>query len=203
MTDNSEPIFKSVFGDQWDELPLVMKKHYANHPYSNDRVIVEGTLNVKTKGILKLFKPFYRWIGSIPLIDENAVPVIVTFESSMDSNVFHFNRVFHFSSQNPYEFRSQMMHQHGNNVVEKMRFGFCWRTSFHYQNNKVIMRHKGYALYFFGRLLPLPVTLLFGRGDAQEVVVDDNHFDMKVEITHFIFGVIYSYAGRFKVTKVR
>ena len=44
--NNSEPTFKSVFGASWDDLPPVMKQHYANQPYSNDEVTVEGTLDV-------------------------------------------------------------------------------------------------------------------------------------------------------------
>lgn len=41
----SEPIFKSIFGESWDFLSPVMKKHYANRPYTDDVTVVEGTLD--------------------------------------------------------------------------------------------------------------------------------------------------------------
>ena len=61
------------------------------------------------------------------------------------------------------------------------------------------MTHQGYSFNLFGKFIPLPVTWLIGRGDAVEFAVDEHHFDMKVEINHFLFGLLYTYYGRFKV----
>jgi len=38
----NEPTFKAIFGDDWDQLPPIMRKHYANRPNSNDTTVVEG-----------------------------------------------------------------------------------------------------------------------------------------------------------------
>lgn len=197
----SVPIFEGIFGKDWDNLPPVIKKHYANRPYSNDSVTVEGKLDVRCRSYMRLLRPIYRLMGSVPAVTEKHVPVIVNFDSSLESRAFHFNRSFRFSSTKPYRFRSKMLQVNGSEVIEVMRFGVCWRMIYGWDGEKVTLRHRGYALNIFGHYVPLPITSLIGRGDASEVAVDDDHFDMNVEITHPLLGVVYSYAGRFKVTK--
>ena len=61
-----EPIFKSVFGDVWDELPKVMQKHYGNRPYSSDITTVEGTLDVMCKPPLKYLSPCLLYTSPSP-----------------------------------------------------------------------------------------------------------------------------------------
>jgi len=192
------PIFQSIFAEHWDDLPVVIEKHYANRPCSNDRVTVKGVMDVSCKGYMNLLKPFYRILGSIPVVSASDVPVTVNFDSAPDTQAFHFNRVFHFNNR-PYQFRSRMLQVGGGEVIEVMRFGICWQMNYSWDGNQVTLRHKGYALSLFGYLLPLPITALVGRGDATETAIDDDHFDMEVKVTHPIFGVVYSYGGRFRV----
>ena len=56
-------------------------------------------------------------------------------------------------------------------------------------------------MHVFGRNIPLPITWLIGRSDAEEMAVDDNKFDMCATITHPLLGKIYEYKGRFRVIK--
>ena len=201
LTLNSSPIFQDIFGDSWKDLPIVLKKHYANRPYSQDKVSVEGVLDVSCRSYMRLLRPFYRLLGSVPAITESGVPVTVDFDSEKNTKAFHFNRTFYFTRAKPYHFRSQMLQISGNEVIEVMRFGVCWRMNYGWDGSKVTLRHKGYALKILGHYLPLPISCLVGRGDADEIAVDDDHFDMRVSITHPLFGDVYSYAGRFKVTR--
>lgn len=79
-------------------------------------------------------------------------------------------------------------------------FGICWRMNYLWEDNKVILRHKAYALKTFNHFIPLPVTWLLGRGDAEEWAIDDNTFAMRATITHPLPGKVYEYKGRFKVS---
>jgi predicted DCC family thiol-disulfide oxidoreductase YuxK len=198
---HAEPIFKSVFGEQWDDLPVVMKKHYANHPYSTDKVIVEGMLDVQYRGPLRLLQPVFRLLGTVPIVNEHNVAITVHFDSSPDSKTFGFNRQFHFREHRPYRFRTRMLQIDGNEMIEIMRFGLCWRFQYRWENDAVVLGHRGYALKLLGHLIPLPLHWITGRGDAIERAIDDDHFDMEVTLVHPWFGEIYRYAGRFKVTK--
>ena len=85
--------------------------------------------------------------------------------------------------------------------MEIMSLGLCWNIHYLWKNNKVILRHKGYALKAFGHFIPLPITWLLGRGDAEEWAIDDNMFEMYAQLTHPLFGKIYEYKGQFEFEK--
>ena len=193
------PTFKSVFGDSWDTLPTVMKKHYSNRPYTSDVTIVNGKLDVMCRGPIKLFSGLFWLMQGIPPLSEKNVPVRVKFKSDPNSKFFHFNRVFNFGTRKPYHFKSTMIQIEGNEVVEVMHSRLGWRMNVLWEDERVKLKHKGYVVALFGHFIPLPITMLLGRGDAEEFPVDDNTFDMEVAITHPWWGKIYGYKGRFEV----
>jgi predicted DCC family thiol-disulfide oxidoreductase YuxK len=197
----SEPIFKSIFGDKWDQLPPVLRKHYANHPYSNDQVVVKGTLDVMCAGPIRIFAPLMKLMGQIPARNEKKVSVSVEFQSDPNSKAFHFIRSFNFKNEKPYIFHSRMMQIKGNEVIEIMPFRLGWKMLYHWDGEKVVLAHNGYALCVFGHFIPVPLTLLMGKGYAEEIAIDDDRFDMVTHITHPWWGKIYEYKGRFKVVK--
>jgi len=196
-----EPIFKTIFGKDWDNLPSVMHKHYANCSYCNDVTTVEGTLDVMCAGPIKFLAPLFWFMRGIPPHNEKDVPVTVNFKSDKGSKSFHFNRTFHFRNRKVYSFNSRMTQVKGNEVVEVMQSGFGWRMNYVWEDGRVRLKHKGYIISLFGRFIPLPLTFLMGEGNAEEVAIDDNTFDMLVTITHPLWGKIYEYKGRFKVKK--
>ncbi|HUT42222.1 MAG TPA: DUF4166 domain-containing protein [Gammaproteobacteria bacterium] len=198
---NGQPIFQAIFGADWNKLPAVIPRHYANRPYSTDRVCVAGTLDVMCHGPVRWFRPLFLLLGMIPPFNEADVPVTVVFESSRTSRDFHFNRTFHFAGRKHYRFRSRMRQLAGDEVVELMRFGIGWKMRYLWKDDKVILQHQGYVLNLFGHYIPLPLTALFGAGHAEETAVDDDTFDMWVEIRHPWWGRIYGYSGRFRISE--
>ncbi|MFK5978210.1 MAG: DUF4166 domain-containing protein [Rhizobiaceae bacterium] len=197
----NEPVFKNVFGESWDELPNVLQKHYANRPYSDDLTTVEGVLDIHCEQPLRFLAPLMKFLGQIPAHTQKNVPVTVRFQSERDSKAFQFNRVFRFSNAAPYEFRSRMIQIEGSEVIEIMRFNLGWRMHVSWDGEKIVLKHKGYALPLFGHFIPLPLTFLMGSGYAEEVAVDAEHFDMLTHITHPWWGEVYGYKGRFKLVK--
>ncbi len=198
MTKKTEPIFKSIFGMQWDNLPPVMHRHYASTPYSHDVTIAEGTLDVYTAPCIKWLKPFFNLLGSVPLHTEKNVPVTVHFRSAPDTKCFCFDRNFHFRNGRPYRFVSHM-EQRGEEVTEIMKFGLGWRMNYLWQDNKVILAPIGFCLSIFNRIIPLPLSWLIGTAYAEEEAIDDTHFRMFVEIRHPLLGRIYEYKGQFEM----
>ncbi|MBN8520657.1 MAG: DUF4166 domain-containing protein [Alphaproteobacteria bacterium] len=193
------PTFKSIFGESWNSLPPVMKKHYANRPYTDDVTVVEGTLDVMCKQPLKFLASLMKFMGQIPAHNEKNVPVIVRFQSDKNTKAFHFNRTFNFKETKPYAFHSRMLQIQGNEVIEVMRFGLCWKMLYLWDGKKVVLKHRGYALRLLGHFIPVPLTVLMGEGYAEEIAVDDNTFDMITHITHPWWGKVYEYKGRFKI----
>ncbi|MGM0423036.1 MAG: DUF4166 domain-containing protein [Pseudomonadota bacterium] len=196
-----QPIFKDVFKTDWPDLPPVMHQHYANRPYSDDRVTVTGHLDVMCAGPLKLLSPLLWWLRGIPPHNEKNVLTTVHFDSRPDSKALHFNRIFHFKTRKAYSFQSRMLPTSNNEVIEIMPFGLGWRTQFSWRDNKVILEHRGYVLQIGGRFIPLPLTLLLGKGYAEETAIDDKTFAMITHITHPWWGKVYEYKGRFEITR--
>lgn len=198
MSINKEPIFKTIFGDDWESLPEVFKKHYANYPYSDDAYQVEGHLDVMCRGLYRLLSPVFWLLKGIPPKNDKQAKVTVTFKSDPHSKAFHYNRDFAFSDGKTYQFRSRMLQIEGNQVIELMPFRLGWRLQYFWENNKVILRHNCYVLYIFGKIVPLPLTWLLGAGYAEEKAINDHEFEMFTHITHPIWGKVYGYTGRFK-----
>jgi len=195
----SDPIFKPIFGESWDNLPPVMKAHYANRPFCEDAFRVKGTMAVWAAPMLKIFAPITRLLGWIPIAHAKNIPVTVDFKSNPQSSDFHFVRTFHFPGKKSYVFHSRMIPGGGNHMAERMNCGACWRIAFQWEDGKVKLRHRGYGLNVFGTILPLPLNWILGSVHAEEWPLGDNSFGMAVEIHHPLFGKIYEYRGDFEL----
>jgi len=194
-------IFETVFNKNWQQLPTVLREHYKNKPCSQDKLQAQGYLELKTHPILKILKPFDKLLGLPPLINCPHVPVFVTYQSELNSAAFKLKRTFNFKNQQPYYFCSSMYHKQNNEVIDVMNFGFSWRIKFILENEQIQLKHNGYALKVFNYFLPLPITFLLGRLDAVEYSINDNTFGMSAELTHWLFGKLYSYTGKFEILK--
>jgi len=196
------PIFQSIFGEQWPQLPPVMHKHYANRPYCNDVVTVEGIMKVEGSSFARLLSPLLRVTGALVPYEGDNIPVTVHFRSEPNSDVYCFDRIFHFPGKPPYHFRSRMQPVGDSEVVEFMRIGIGWHARYSYDGRKVVMAHRGYAIKLFGKLVRLPFELLLGNGNAWEEALSDDRFCMYMDIRHKLWGKIYAYSGEFTVTEM-
>lgn len=202
----SAPIFQFIFGEQWQNLPPVMHKHYANRAGTSDAVTVEGFMKIEVSTFAKLLTPLFRLSGAlVPYSGEN-IPVTVNFRSEKNSSAYCFNRIFNFPNKPPYHFRSKMLpiggNVCGNQVVEFMPIGIGWNASYRWDGKKVLIEHCGYKMKIFGKLLPFPLEWFLGKGRAWEEAISDDKFKMYMDIRHPLFGRIYAYSGEFTVTKV-
>jgi len=195
----TQPIFKSIFAEQWEKLPAVMHKHYANRAYSEDLVTVAGKLDVEFGWWVKTLSPFLRIFGALVPYQGNNIPVTVRFRSELGSAAYCLERIFNFPDQKNYIFYSKMIQVKDDVIVENMKYGIGWKHRFYYNGNKVILEHIGYVLSIFGKSIPIPLNLFLGRGYAEEEAIDENRFRMKMNITHSLFGKIYEYRGEFEM----
>lgn len=194
-----EPIFKSVFGKDWDSLPKVMRDHYAVRPYSDDVVVVEGALDIKVSTFMKVMS---RLSGMLISRSGENVPVAVTFRSGKNSADFHFERVFRYPGGTQ-RFRSRMTYVGRNELVEFMGFGIGWKMAYAWDNEKVILSHRGYVWRIFGIYIPIPLGLMIGKAEAEETPLSENEFAMWTHARHPWFGVCFAYAGTFKIAEVK
>ena len=197
------PIFKSVFGSAWASMPPVMHQHYANRPYTNDRVTVEGIMEVRASRLMRLLAPLLKGMGLLVPYEGQQVPTTVTFRSKPDSRAFCFDREFRFPGKVSYYFRSRMMPAGGDEVIEYMSLGVGWRAAYQFTHTTVTLTHRGYVWRVLGFNIPLPMHWLLGKGYAEEEATGERSFRMRMEMRHPWFGEIYAYAGNFDVKEVR
>lgn len=203
LARHDAPLFKAVFADEWEKLPRVLRRRFANRAFDDDVVIVRGNLRVRSSPLGRILKPLFRLLRILVPYEGDAVPVEVAFVTESDSNVFRFDRTFSFPGHPPCAFRSAMTPVGGNRIVEVMGPNLGWCTTCTWDGHKVIFAHRGYALRVFGAFIPLPVTFLLGAGYAEETPVSDDTFSMLAEIRHPWWGRIFSYDGSFTIVKDR
>lgn len=183
-------------------MPPVLRKRYANRPYSNDEVIVEGLLDVHVSKWMQFLSPLLRFCGALVPYEGRNIPVTVCFNSDIDSKDVGFNRTLNFHNRKPFEFRSKLEPMGGDKVIEFMRYGLGWGMRYYYDGKKVRLDHDSYIWRISKLSIPLPFQLILGRGYAYEEVISDDEFAMYFEIIHPIFGKIFGYDGKFKIVKV-
>lgn len=214
---DKQPIFQSIFNEGfdegWDSLSPVMHQHYANRPYSNDLVTVEGSMEITMSPLAKLFSPLFRFTKTlVPKAGKN-VAVTVHFRSEPDTSMFCFEREFRFPDGAVHRFYSRLEPIGGNQVVEWTGSGVGWHAGYSYSygdgpgdgpgDGKIMLKHLGYCIKVRGKRIPLPLGWLFGYGNADETPISDNSFAMAMSIRHPLFGVIYGYSGTFTIKEVR
>ncbi len=202
----TEPIFKDIFAEQWDALPPALKAHYANRPFSNDRVTVTGTLNIRMGPLLRFASPLLRALKMLTPRAGDNIPCTVEFHSEPTSKAFIFERRFDFPGRAPHVFRSKMVMQRPHEVIEYMAAGIGWRCGYVCESGRVLLQHKGYVWRVFSRNLPLSWLgqLMLGRGNAFEEATGAQSFRMCMTLSGGLFGRLteYSYTGEFTVTEL-
>jgi len=88
-------------------------------------------------------------------------------------------------------------------MVEITATGFGWHCRYIWWDDMVTLLHKGYVFKLFGWFVPLPLTWLIGKGYAEEIAIDDDTFEMNMEISHPPGNIMLGYKGRFRVVKDR
>ena len=199
---SGEPTFRPIFGAEWSSMPVVLRKHYANRPFSHDVVVAEGVMQVETSWLMRLLAPALRLLGAFPPFAGSNIPVKVTFRSEPDSQDFILDREFAFPERGTFRFRSSMEPCGGNEVIEWMRGGIGWRSAISFADHRVRLSHRGYAIRLFGRHVRLPLEAFIGRGEAWEEALDAERFAMAMTIRHPIFGNLYGYSGTFTVREM-
>lgn len=204
------PIFQSIFGSHWDQLPLVLQQHYAIRPFSKDRVRVSGVLDTYCAGVFRWFSFILKRIGTIPPFTEKQVATQVWFSGKAQSSDFHFQREFNFKQYGTYRFNSRLVpiqqndasQSKHNEVVEHLGWGLGWHCAFNWATDHIKIQHLGYKLCVFGLMIPLPITWLLGTANATETALNESDFSMQVNITHPWWGKLYGYEGTFTIEEV-
>jgi len=198
----TQPLFATIFGDDWQSLPPVIHKHYANRAHHNDETVAEGVMIVKSSFLGRLLSPLFRRSGTLVPYEGEGIPATVRFLTRAADDSFTLERSFRFPHKKPYVFCSTMQPQGGAEIIEFTRLGFGWHMRYGWDGRKVTLTHRCYVMRLFGKNLRVPLEWLVGTTYAEETPIDDRSFAMKMDMHHKYFGHVFSYSGTFTVTKV-
>jgi hypothetical protein len=197
--NNTQPIFQSIFGQQWETFPPVMKMRYANRPFSKDIVLVEGKLNIWFSKMMAFLLPVLRCLKVLVPYQGNDIHVTVKLRSSADLPGLYFDRIFDFPDKQPYQFCSYMQPINNNKVVEFIRFGMGWCMKCSYDGKKILLQHHGYVWKIYGKIIPIPLSFIMGKIYSEEEALSDDTYRLLVKITHPLFGKIFEYSGELQI----
>ena len=198
---DSEPVFKTVLGSDWEKLGNVVQKHYFLRPFSDDYICVNGVMSEVNHSLLaKLLLPLGLLFGAIVPYRATNVPIEVHYNACKDNSNIYWDRVFKFSDSRHFHFKSHMVQVKDNEVIEFVRFGVGLRLRVTAEDGAMVFRDTGYLWRLFGLNIPFPGSWLLGHAYVEERPIDDEHFSMKMEITHPWFGTLFVYRGRFTLT---
>lgn len=192
------PIFQQVLTpNQWQALPVVLKKKLNLRPYSHEKLNIKGVMSIKSSRYMNCLKPVLALTG-VPYPPEgNEIAVSVTYYSQPNSNLYGFQRDF--GTKPPLAICSAMFPTNQSYVFESIRFGLGLRLALSVEVNQLNMHYKGFGIRLFGIFFRLPLGLLLGRCDLKESAIDDEHFSLAMELRHWAFGKIYEYSGTFSL----
>lgn len=203
-TSADSPVFKSVLGDQFDDLGGVLQRHYFLRPYSNDRMSVVGVMHeVYSSRFARLLIPLMRVFGSLVPYRGTEVPVTVHYSARPDADTVHWERLFEFPGRKPFQFNSFMQPVGGNQVIEFVRFGVGMRLRVTAEDGALVFRDEGYIWQILGLNIPIPAGWLLGRAYVEERPQSQNRFTMRMELRHPLFGELFRYNGTFSLDVVR
>lgn len=198
---NNNVIFQKIFGEKWQLLPTVFKRHYAIRENSDDKIVAKGTISVDFSWLISLFRPIIASLHILPIKRAKDIPITVIFSCQNNPTAFCFNRIFYYSDK-PFTFNSKQIPIGGNKIIEiTMGSILGWKCSYDYINNEVVLKHHAYVMKLFSWYVRIPLELVMGKCHASEQAISDSAFQMKVQFTHFLFGFIYTYYGKFEIQK--
>lgn len=196
----NKPLFEKIFADKWQALPVVFKKHYALSPYSTDKIIAQGTLNIRYAWWVKLLSPFFNWFKVLPPWQGENIPITVTYSAGQTKESFCFERLIYYPQQAPFLFQSEMIPIKDNLLIELTPKGLGWKFTYDYQDEQVILQGISFVYQCFSQILPLPVSWILGKGIAKEIALSENTFKMSMQFIHPWFGITYEYNGIFTIS---
>ena len=198
---SEESVFQTVLGDDWNDLGSIIQRHYFLKPKSADYICVSGEMTeISHSWYAKLLIPFGVLFGAIVPFQGKNIAVDVHYSSNPNNPNIYWDRVFKFS-HGDYHFKSHMEPVRKNEVIEFVRFGVGIRLAVTVEAGALVFKDVGYLWRLLGYDIPIPGRWLMGKVYVEERPIDEQTFSMKMTLRHPLFGGLFKYAGKFKLSE--
>lgn len=200
---SQQPIFQSVFGDDWNRIPNVIRTHYGLRPGSGETIRVTGTMDVDYRLAFLPLIPIFRLLHIMVPYKGTAIPVNITMTDSPSRKALYLERYFTIPGRRkPYRFDSAMTPIGNGEILDVMTLGICARMRYAYENGKVVIHHRRFGWNIGKIFIPLPIEWLIGRVHLIKEALSDDSFRLSATVTHPFFGETYRYQGKFTILNI-
>lgn len=189
----NKSIMQSALGDQWDELPLVLQRHYMAHP---NPWYETGWLTIDYPRWMQWPLNLLKFLGA--LINRRAVKVSTTIRKQLQEDVQLWSRSCVFEDGREIKFVSKIRYAGGRQIIEHVNTALGLRMEVFVKNSCLYYRGVSYVLKLGRYSLDIPNSLGLGCLNIKERAIDDKHFSMHFQLKHPLFGLIYQYSGLFE-----
>jgi hypothetical protein len=93
-----------IYGDSAEKIPTILKMRYSNRPYSTDKLLLLGKINITFSRTYRILLPFFRLSGGLVPYSAEDIPISVVLSSNERSATICMHRTFHYSNKKPLSF---------------------------------------------------------------------------------------------------
>jgi hypothetical protein len=195
MNSNS-CLMQQVLGNDWEKLPLVIRRHYQITPEQNS-FLVTGTMVIDFPFWIKPLLKIIRLMGA--LIDNKGENNHVKVQKWLtdDSQILYWRREIQTANGQQTIFASQMEFQRLGELIEFVGGGFGIRLKLSVEDGQLIYRSDGHLLKIGKFILPIADYFALGKATIIERALTENSFALDFQIIHPLLGKTYTYNGVF------
>ncbi len=193
-------VMQQALGDDWDRLDESVKRHYAMVPGREERMTLQGRLEVFHSRIAELFLLPGRLFGALIPYQGKEVPTEVkNWTQTNNQQAMFWHRQLQFPGKPLAVFKSRMEYLQDDEIIEYVRFNLGIRMRLSVEDGALVFTSTRYLWQLGFLRLSLPTWLILGHARILERGLSENRIAMEFEMVHPWFGKTFGYAGDFVI----
>jgi len=192
---NQKPFMQQALGEQWDQLPQVLKAHYSDDESGEN--IAKGALTINYPKFMQIPLNVMRWVGA--LVNQKGDHLPTTVKRVLKDGEQYWHRSIHYPDGATIAFKSRFTYDANNKTfIEYTNRFFGLKMKVFVEGDTLRYESCGYVIKLGAIKIPLPEWLLLGHASIVECAISDSEFKLDFRLNHPVLGEIFSYTGDFK-----
>lgn len=190
----SVSLMQKVLGDDWQQLPDVIQRHYRITDGQQSRLV--GTMEIGYPSYLFPLIWVIHLFGGLLLWRGQAAHAEV--DKTANGELLAWHRTMTYTDGKTDCFSSRMSYAADHELIELIGFGFGLRLNVSVENGELLYRSNGHFWQCGPLRLNIPDCLLLGSASISERAISEDEFYLDFSIRHPWWGVTYYYRGNFR-----
>jgi hypothetical protein len=194
-------LFRKILGAEWAQLHPDIQARFGKNPAPGKPLNYIGHLTeLRCSRVGKLLgyltMPLIK--GALMPFNDANFPVDIQVYSREDGPEIFKQRIYRLHGRKAVQFTSFMRETSKGEVMEYVGMGLCMKLLLDVRGGNLHFESDGYFLELFGYRIPLPALLTPGHTSLCHRNNNAEQFDIRIEITHPLFGRTFTQAGVFR-----